>query len=33
MMEMTESYYDDETEIEVENEVYETFERVVETNG
>lgn len=33
MMEMSESYYDEETEEEVENEVYETFERVVETNG
>lgn len=33
MMEMSESYYDDVTDEEVENEVYETFERVVETNG
>ena len=33
MMEMTEAYYDDVTEDDVELEVYETFERVVETNG
>ena len=33
MMEMSESYYDDVTDEEIENEVYETFERVVETNG
>ena len=33
MMEMSESYYDDDKDEEIENEVYETFERVVETNG
>lgn len=33
MMEMTESYYDEVTDEDVELEVYETFERVVETNG
>ncbi|CAB4139630.1 Terminase RNaseH-like domain containing protein [uncultured Caudovirales phage] len=33
MMEMSESYYDEDKDEEVENEVYETFERVVETNG
>jgi len=33
MMEMTETYYDEETDTEVELEVYEVFERTVETNG
>jgi hypothetical protein len=33
MMEMTEAYYDDVTEDDVELEVYETFERTVEING
>jgi len=33
MMEMSETYYDEVTDEEIENEVYETFERVVETNG
>lgn len=33
LMEMTESYYDDALEEDVENLVYEIFERVVETNG
>jgi len=33
MMEMTEVFYDEDTDEEVENEVYETFERTVETNG
>ena len=33
MMEMTESYYDDDKDEDVELEVYETFERVVEING
>jgi len=33
MMEMSESYYDEVKDEEVENEVYETFERVVETDG
>jgi hypothetical protein len=33
MMEMSEVYYDDETDEEIENEIYETFERTVETNG
>jgi len=33
MMEMTEAYYDDVKDEDVELEVYETFERVVETNG
>jgi len=33
MMEMSEVYYDDETDEEIENEVYETFERTVEING
>ena len=33
MMEMTESYYDEETEEDVEKEVYEVFERVVEIDG
>ncbi len=32
-MEMTETYYDEETDTEVELEVYEVFERTVETNG
>jgi len=32
MMEMTELYMDDNDENEIENEVYEVFERVVETN-
>ena len=32
MMEMTELYMDDNDESEIENEVYEVFERVVETN-
>jgi len=33
LMEMTESYYDDELDEEVEKTVYEVFEREVETNG
>lgn len=33
LMEMTETYYDAETDDDVEVSVYETFERVVETNG
>lgn len=33
MMEMTETYYNEDTDEEIENEVYEIFERVVETNG
>lgn len=33
MMEMTEVYYNEDTDEEIENEVYEVFERVVETNG
>lgn len=33
LMEMTELYYDSETDADVETSVYETFERVVETNG
>jgi phage terminase large subunit-like protein len=32
-MDMTETYHDEEKEEEVENAVYEVFERVVETNG
>jgi phage terminase large subunit-like protein len=33
MMEMTEVYMSDDDETEIENEVYEVFERVVETSG
>lgn len=33
MMEMTENYYDDDEDVEIENEVYEVFEKVVEING
>lgn len=33
MMEMSESYYDEENDIDVEHAVYEVFERVVEING
>jgi phage terminase large subunit-like protein len=33
MMEMSESYWDEAIDEEIENEVYEVFERVVETNG
>lgn len=33
MMEMTETYFDEVTDDEVELEVYEVFERTVETNG
>ncbi len=33
MMEMTEVYMSDDDETEIENEVYEVFERVVETGG
>ena len=33
MMEMSESYYDEEADVDVERNVYEVFERVVETNG
>lgn len=33
LMDMTETYHDEEKEEEVENAVYEVFERVVETNG
>jgi hypothetical protein len=33
LMEMTESYFDDELDEEVEKTVYEVFEREVETNG
>jgi len=33
LMEMTETYYDNETDEDVEVHVYETFEKVVETNG
>jgi phage terminase large subunit-like protein len=33
LMEMTELYYDETTDADVETPVYETFERVVETNG
>jgi len=33
MMEMTEAYYDEDKEEDVELEVYETYERVVEING
>jgi hypothetical protein len=33
MMEMNETYFDEETDEEVENAVYEVFEKVVEKNG
>ena len=33
MMEMSESYWDESIDEEIENEVYEVFERVVESNG
>lgn len=33
MMEMSETYWEDGVEEEIENEVYEVFERVVESNG
>jgi len=33
MMDMTEIYFDDDTDEETEEHVYETFERTVETNG
>ena len=33
MREMTETYYEDDSDDEIENEVYEVFERTVETNG
>lgn len=33
LMEMTESYYDEDSDEDVETAVYEVFERVVETNG
>jgi len=33
MMEMTEIYWDEDTDEEIENEVYEVFEKVVEING
>ena len=33
LMEMTENYYDPDTQEDIEQHVYEVFERVVETNG